>query len=144
MISSRALLWQGNNSRLPTGPLLCCWCQRTSVAEQDCTIASVVPARAFGSMELGQQAGLSMVCGNDRPWWGSLNLAMLPQAVRILLWESEIHVDTPPPTCFPVLLHQFGGPWAHQMCDQTSNVVATVWGPSKRRVSQVIQSFYYF
>lgn len=60
MISSWALLWQGNNSCLPTGLLLCCWCQRKSAAELGCTIASVVPARALGSVKLVQRAGLGM------------------------------------------------------------------------------------
>lgn len=63
IISSRALLWRGNNSCLPTGPLLCRWCQRKSAAKQGCTIASVVPARALGSVTLGQQAGLSVARG---------------------------------------------------------------------------------
>lgn len=77
------------------------------------------------------------------PWWGSLNLATQPQAGRIVLWEPE-DTDAPPPDCFPALLHWFGSPRDNQMCDQTSGAVATVWGPSKGRVSQVIQSFYYF
>lgn len=146
MISSRALLWQGNNARLPTGPLLCCWCQRKSVAEQGCTIASVVPARPLGSMELGQQAGLSMACGYQwtlvrQPEPGHAATGCYYFAVRI---RGMIHADTPPPTCFPALLHQFGGPWANQRCDHTSGVMGTAWGPSKRRVSQLIPSFYYF
>ena len=56
-------MWWGNNSCLPTGPLLCCRCQRKSAAERGCTIAGVVPARALGSVKLGQWAGLGMARG---------------------------------------------------------------------------------
>lgn len=113
MISSRPLLCQGNNSCLPTGLLLCCWCQRKSAAEQDCTIAGVVPARALGSVKPAQQAGLSTAHGH---WYTSVRQPEHSHPAPGLHYFAVVFGDWSMPkytlpTCFPTLLHQFKGLW---------------------------------
>lgn len=53
-----------------------------------------------------------------------------PYIYRLIVFCCENHrtdpCSTPPPTRFPTLLHQSGGPWTNQMCDQRSGVITAV------------------